>query len=240
MNKGEKLSIYDLAYEFICMFYTSEPAKQEKVRVLHLIREMLINKWASDEMLTYFKHIKLQKEIQEVKDVVEYINAKALRYPKKKINLLGDQYKEGDPFYYHNQLRITSPPPKRYFDYNTGEIVKIEEPYFLEMRASYTIEDLCEYYIKQMGLKDIHPQDENRFAKAFLYVLKKYDLETVLFMVDAMVNEVLSEGLNKEKHNPLKIVEWKDVALMHYNEKVTESAVYGENKVVPRKRILLF
>lgn len=220
-------SFYDLAFAFIERFYDEEPADAEKKRVIGEIRQLLLNGWTSEDIVNEFRMFmgSFPDVRPNIPELFEYLR-------RKNTNLL-----HPDRFYYHNQLRLMPGPPKRILDINTGTILKDETPYYLEMRASYTVDDLTDYYVRQSGLA-IAPNERKRMIGSFNYLLKTFDVEMVLFMIDAGVNAAYSEDLGKDQLSPLKLADYAAVAEVQLGEKRTENITAGDDRVVPRRRVL--
>lgn len=100
-------------------------------------------------------------------------------------------------FYYHNQLREVSPPTMIRRDEN-GKLVRVSNPFYLEMKKCYSMQDLLDYWYKQMGITPndhMVRQDEGKFK----YILGNYTLDEVLFAIDA------ARTIRKEKQvRPLR------------------------------------
>ena len=110
---------------------------------------------------------------------------------------------EDDTIYYHNELQIHSKPGG--FDPETCTIIK--QPYFLEMRYRYTMEELLNYYYDKL-LVPIHFRDNKRDVGAFNHLIKSYRFETIhtvdfiLFIIDYLsVNNI-------KVSNPLDMKNW--------------------------------
>lgn len=87
-------------------------------------------------------------------------------------------------FYYHNLLRETSPPTKIVKDPNTGKMVRQSQPFYLEMKKRFTMQELLDYWYTQMEIKPnehMIRQDEGKFR----YILGNYTIDEVLFSIDA-------------------------------------------------------
>lgn len=105
---------------------------------------------------------------------------------------------EPDMFYYHNVLREVSPPTKIVKDPHTGQLVRQTQPFYLEMKKRFTLQELLDYWYTQM---DIRPnehmlrQDEGKFK----YILGNYTVDEILFAIDA------SKTIRKERQlRPLR------------------------------------
>lgn len=222
-----RYSVFDLAFTYIERFYEEEPPTEEKRRILQEFQDLLAAGWTTEDII---KH--LRAFITKHPGVRPDIPRLFSKLHRSQENLM-----KPDRFYYHNQLRITPGPPKRYLDYNTGQIVKTEEDYYLEMRTSYTIDDLTDYYLEQFTL-DVSPEERKRIVGSFKYLLKTHDLDLILFMIDVAANHAHSEDMDRESFNPLKLTDWKTIAREQLNEKITENKLSGDDKIVPRKRVL--
>lgn len=216
----KKLSLYDLAYGYLKSYCGDEPSKTE---VLRSIKKWLGQGWTAEEIVDAMKKFKGKPYTHLVYHFVKH-------KPKQK-NLL-----KADTFYWHPQLRITPGAPKRYLDYNTGEIIKIEEDYFLEMNASYTLDDMLQYFIKQHGA--IPGNKYNRYLGGLQYLLQNRSIDTVLFMIDASANYVKAEDY-APLSSPLDMEKYEQEARHAMGEKITEEKQAGDDRVVPRRRVPL-
>lgn len=227
MQKAQ--SIFDLAFSFMEDFFTENPPDETKRQILYDIQGLLNGGWTSEEITKEFRHFNgsFPGSIPSIPEMF-----KGLR--RNKTNLLVQGI-----YYYHNQLRIHPPAPKRSLDLNTGEIIKGDDEYYLEMRASYTIENLTDYFIKRSDGKA--PQSEHkRFIGSFQYLLKSYSIEQVLFMIDAFVNEVESGDVYEKNFSPLTVKDYARDGEERLGQRRTEITMAGEDRIVPRRRVLSF
>lgn len=140
---------------------------------------------------------------------------------------------EPDVFYYHNALRKTSAPSRMVFNEETREYERIEEPFFLEMKDVFTMEDLLEYWYESNGLRynEHHiKQDKGRFQ----YLLGFYDIDEILFMID-----IAQEERKRMKARPLtnafQLEKYHEQAEEAIKQKRNVHVLQGINKVIPRK-----
>lgn len=224
-----KLSIFDLAFYYIERFCTEEPDDDTKRKIIKDFGVLLTNGWTVGDVT---KHIRKFKEKNP--GLVPDIPLLFSKLSKSEENLLVP-----NQYYYHNQLRITPGPPKRILDYNTGEIKSMDEEYFLEIRASYTVDDLTDYFLEQFNMPD-RWEERRRIIGSFKYLLKTHDIDLILFMIDAASNYSYSEDMDMASFNPIKLGDWKTIAQNHLNEKITENNYSGDDRIVPRKRVLSF
>lgn len=211
-------SLYDISFLYISKNYT-EITTEEKKNVIKAVYMALKKGATSDDLIN---KINKTNDINKSPFVFFNINSNG--------NLL-----DPDRFYYHNELRKCPPPPKRSWDINTGEITSEKQEYFLEMKASYTANDIMSYlYKKEFLLKAL--QDKNRTLGSINFLLKKYDIDFLLFLIDT-ANDIYS---SKQKYvrSLIEISEYEDEAKSNYEQKITESNISGQNKVVTKKRVL--
>lgn len=86
-------------------------------------------------------------------------------------------------FYYHNLLRETSSPSVIRLNKETGEFERVEETFFLEIKKSFSMEELLNYWYKmseQSPNENIKKKDKGRFE----FLLGYYDLDEILFAID--------------------------------------------------------
>ena len=217
-------SVYDLVEEYRDIFCPDEKfTKEDKKLLLTTLKETLDKGFTSEAIIRAFHVYKRKNDDLEL-DVTIIVRGKPSVY-----NLLNSK-----KFYYHNALRLTSAPPCREIDYNSGEIRIINQPYFLEMKASYSIDDLIDYYIKQIRPSN-HANAKARFKGSFNYLLKSYSVEEILFMIDALANNVMS-GDRRKPNTPLDIAHFYDEAMEMRDRKRTETVLSGGKKIVRKKR----
>ena len=217
-------SVYDLVEVFRDTFCPGERfTKEEKKMLVATLKEMLDKGHTAESIIRAFQVYKKNN------DYIEFDAELIVKGKPKVYNLLRSK-----TFYYHNALRLTSAPPRREIDYNTGEIKNVNEAYFLEMKASFTIDDLVDYYIKQ-----VRPTNMNnaraRFTGSFNYLLKSYSVEEILFMIDVHANHIMSGDRNKPS-TPLDITHFYDIAIEMRDNKRTETVLSGGKKIVRKKR----
>jgi len=222
-------SVYDLSVDYINNAYPDvELPISERRAIIKEINTYLDDGCTTDEIE---KAIALIKRCDNEAALGKLLNSSLLERPKYGKNLLSS-----GKFYYHNELRIMPGPPIINIDYNTGEITRTQEEHFLEMKASYTIDNLYDYYCKQM-LSDAPEGSQGRFKGILRWIVKNHGIDIALFMIDVAANHVSSEDL-RPPTTPLYIVDFVDMAHKVYNHKVTETKTMGEDKIEPKRRIL--
>lgn len=220
-------SIYDLVYDYIDRFFSGKKLDKDKKKTIHAeFRKLIKAGWTSPEL---YAGINDWHRKHPDKPTIFVSNLFAAKRPKSR-NLL-----EYGRFYYHNALRNTSPPPLRAIDYDSGEITTISEPYFLEMKASFDVEEVADYYCKQFEIK-ANKHEKSRIVGTFGYLLKNSDVERIMFMIDVAANECRAEDLPPLK-TPLDITDYAKEALSIFHEKKTEAVLSGGNKIVRKQRM---
>jgi hypothetical protein len=224
-----RFSIYDFGFGYIKRFCNQEPSRDIKLEIMNQFSELLVNGWTEDEIS---KVVRAYKHTDPT--ILPSVRHMFSGQSTSRENLLVP-----NAFYYHPELRILPPPAKRDFDYNTGIISKAEEEYFLEMRASYTLHELIQYFVTKFELNP-SPEDMKRYIGGFKYLLKQHNIDTVLFMVDAAHNNMYTEDNNTHDFNPIKLADYRTMAEDMLNWIRTDTKRSGDDHVVPRKRILSF
>lgn len=213
------LSIYDLAFSYINKNYT-EISNNDKINIINKISEVLGNGSTSGDI-----NNRIEKSNGSDREYNRFFSS-----IKSSGNLL-----KPNKFYYHNELRIVPGPPRREWNINTGEIENVTQEYYLEMRASYTVDDIVNYIKKKEFLAKTLI-DTNRAKGSINFLLKKYDVDFLLFMVDT-VNDIYS-GKQKFARSLVEISEFEDESKDNYERRITESKINGDDKITPRKRVL--
>lgn len=132
--------------------------------------------------------------------------------------------------YVHPQLQITNPPPTmRIVD---GVIIDNEEPFFLEFKTSYTLEDLHGYFKRKM---EIAGSMTPKIKGAYEYLLKSYDVELILFMIDEAWAHHNAMNAPYPK-NPLRLSDFEEEASELYFLRRDVCEEGGFLNGVPRQR----
>lgn len=104
---------------------------------------------------------------------------------------------ERDIFYYHSELHITSKPPK----WDPISMKEIVEPFFMEMKINYTMDDLLTYYYVKTCVP-LELRDEKKDVGAFKHLLDKYkkmkvtSLDFVLTLIDFATRDEKEQIVN--------------------------------------------
>lgn len=220
------ISLYDIAFDYIEKFYKIEPVAKVKGEVINQIKIALDNGWTSSEIINTLNKYNPESGVPNLSNTFAH-------YDGLDRNLL-----KSSEFYYHNLLRVCPPPPTQVWDINTGDIKTISEPFYLEMRASITSSEITDYYIEQMKLNPIQI-NRNRFIGSMKYMVDKYGVDLVLFMIDTTANYISSADL-QTPNSPVGITEYMGQAKELLNLKLSETRAAGDDRIVYRKRVLTF
>jgi len=218
-----KMSMIDLAYLYILKFYDQEPSIEEKKSIISEVSSLLQNGWTDYDIKTAIKNAQYKMPLP---DLVK-------GQKKTETNLLSPFV-----FYYHNRLRIFPEDDGIGLDDKGRIIQKKPTDFYLEMRASFTMTELIDYFCKRLK---ILPQDFNgpKFAGAFRWLLDKYGIDLVLYMIDAYATAAETENVQKAK-SPIDIQNYIEEARQALTAKMGVSALSEKRAIIPRKRKLDF
>lgn len=214
----ESISMYDIAFLYINKNY-KEISKEEKLSVINAVHRALKSGATSTDLIS-----KINKNGDSKKSPYTFFNIGSSG------NLL-----DPDTFYYHNFLRCIQNAPIRYWDIDVGDIKIKEQEYFLEIKASCTVNDIFEY-IKRKEFLCKTLIDKNRALGSISFLLKKYDIDFLLFLFDT-VNDIYSSR-QKYARSLIEVSEFEPESKLNYEQKITESKISGQDKIVHKKREL--
>lgn len=132
-------------------------------------------------------------------------------------------------FYFHPHLQVTSAPMRMRFD-DYGNVEMIAEPFFLEMRPSLTLEELHDYFNKKIPVGPYSPQMKGSWE----YLLKSYDVEMLLFMIDQAYDEYCQLD-NPAPFNPLRLSDYAHKGRELFFIRKQTSFEGGIDHVIPRQ-----
>lgn len=94
--------------------------------------------------------------------------------------------KEGQ-FYHHHELQLTPSMPSASYDAD-GNIIMNCQPFYLEIKSSYTLSDLLSYFERSFNIKI---RDQAKAIGQLDWMVGKYGIEEVLFMIDIAIGNVM-------------------------------------------------
>jgi hypothetical protein len=170
-------SIEELAYYFVHHITQAKVGVEARIRsALASIPKLLERGWTLQEIKQELDQFAYDYP-QLVTNVYHIDEIMSKKEPPN--NLI-----EPDVFYYHNALREVSPPTRIIKDPVTGQFIRQSQPFYLEIKKRFTMQDLLNYWYTQMEItpnEHMIRQDEGKFK----YILSNYTLDEVLFAIDA-------------------------------------------------------
>ena len=154
-------------------------------------------------------------------------------YPAKKPFVPDpDNLLEPGRFYYHQALQIAPPPPTVTM-MEDGTFKDEEQSFYLEIRERFTLDDLVNYFNEKMGRDGSYTRERDKGA--FRHLLKRYDLDTILYTIDEA--RVLAEDLDKPlPRSPLDIEEYVEEGMAILEARKNICHAEGLDRVIPRPR----
>lgn len=179
--------------------------KAYKIARVNEFNNLLNGGHTEEELVSLMEQVKAKHGnpivLASAHELFEYFDLpyKSVQVPREKGNLL-----TVGKSYVHPYLQITSPPPSmRIVD---SEIIVKEVPFFLEFKTSFSIQDLHDYYAMKMEISNIlTPQLKGSYE----YLLKHYDVELLLFMIDESWAHHQSMNAPYPK-NPLRLSDFEE------------------------------
>lgn len=136
--------------------------------------------------------------------------------------------------YYHKELNIMSKLNPIHHNVDTGIITSQGNEYWIEPRASYTLEELINYmYSKNMIDKDEFPT--GRMHGLIKSMVNQYGLEILLFMIEH------ASRMHDSDHRMFNVREfdtYHSIAVSYFEEAKNNCTYSGGADYVPRKRML--
>lgn len=204
-----------LIMQYYSLISGIEPEKENFNRTLATAKYLKDNGYDNSEIFKLFKLISKQK-----------IEGEDL--PK---SLWKDSLLEKDIFYYHNEFHITSKPPT----WNPITFKEECEPFFMEMKIKYTINDLINRFYEKCKVP-VGLRDDKLVEGGLKHLLWKYNnlsapaIDYVMVMIDLADEDVDRELIT----NVFDIEKYSKEAFMILEDKVQESKLSKSNKIIWR------
>jgi len=135
-------------------------------------------------------------------------------------------------FYYHQALQITPPPPV-VVQLPDGSFHSSYEPFYLEIRESFTVDDLVDYFYSKAAMTASTTRDKDKGA--FRHMLKTYDVDFLLHLIDEAFAQALDRGA-QIPHEPFMIQEYVAETHLVYENRKNICYEGGFDRVIPRTR----
>lgn len=226
---AKALSPLDISYHYIQKFFTTYPTVVELKETTMEICNLLKAGWTDKELWMAIERCQTRVPIPNLVDGLHMVDENILH----KEHL--DNPAHAVTFYYHNLLRV-SPSPN--IVQENGELIDKGGEFFLEMRASYTLNQMAKYYIAKFKI----PEEEaeiKRIVGSLKWVIKHNGVDLTLYMIDAYARQIEEED-KLSPQIPTDITKAKDEAKVIYDSKRAQAQESGDDKFVPRKRTLKF
>lgn len=214
INKG---SVYDLAALY-SMLYVGRPVNKEELKnIVDKLSYVLNSGYTFKEC----KNILLSN----VNNRANFKIADIMKYTSYHANLI----KQGQ-MYYHKELRIQPEPAKVDVDYNTGTMISTKQEYFVEIAASYTMDEVYNYLLS-LGYTNTYQWQQSRIKGLLNHYIGKYGLDTVMFMFEAIKDNIEDREFDFNKFDNYYMI------AKSYLDNITNNCIAnGGDKIETRKR----
>lgn len=224
-----KISVYELAFVYTQYYVGPSITPDLKKQIMSAFQMALDFGATADTLMAEMDIRHGRGQMIHINEIQRLVMGKGLSEEFRNI-LIGKQ------FHLHPELRITTGPPIRHVDLEKGVIENVStEDYFLEMVASYTLNDLFNYYISKKAISPPNVE-RKRTIGSIKHLLGKYSLETVLFMIDAAEYDIIAYD-RKPIMVAVGISDYFTEAMAMRDNCLTQAKEAGD-KVVPKKRML--
>ena len=229
----DKRSVYDLAMDYIFDFYTHPPSNKEKKIIIYKFKEYLSNGWNQVEI---FNHLEVLKKNENLRNNC-YLD-KALKFYKGELKLKNLINPEEQ--HYHNELRIFPGRKVIAINYDTGIFEESPEENYLEMRASYTVKNLYEYFISKETMYIESLKDKKQFIGALNWLLTKFEVDEILFMIDKANSKIKNDPKSLKLKSPLDLKDYVEDGRKAMTSKKNALIYNKADKIVLKNRSDIF
>jgi hypothetical protein len=204
-----------------------------KTDIMYNIEQVLAGGMTAHDLEQLFSSYKEKhpapQEVYNIDDILKYfdINAKKSDVKRDPNNLL-----EPGKFYFHPALQVAPEPPVVIqLDDGTFKSSYDDEPFFLEIKESFTVEDLVGYFYKVMNVDGTGFKE--RDIGAFKHILKSYDLDTLLYTIDE--SRFHAEDLGRPSpRSPFDIRDYFEYGEAVLEDRKNTCYMEGLDRVIPR------
>lgn len=213
----KKGSVFDLAAIYTMLYVGRQINKDELKNIVNKFSYIL------DKGYTFKECISIMFE--NMNNKANFKIANIMKYTSKHGNII-----KQNQMYYHKELRIQPEPTITDIDYNTGTMISTEQEYFVEIAASYTIEELMKYLLS-FGYVNTYQWQYSRLKGLMEHYIKKYGIDTVLFMFEA-----IADNIEEREFDFNKFDNYYQTAKSYMNNIINNCTSNGGDKIAPRKR----
>lgn len=214
INKG---SVYDLAAFYIMLYVGRQVNKDELENIVNKISYILDKGYTFKECVNILINNMNNKKNFKIMNILNCSSSYK--------NII-----KQNEMYYHKELRIQPEPSVTDIDYNTGTMISTKQEYFVEIAASYTMEDLMKYLLS-FGYVNTYQWQHSRLKGLIEHYIKKYGIDTVLFMFEA-----IADNIEEREFDFNKFDNYYQIAKNYMNNIINNCSANGGNKLEPRKR----
>lgn len=237
--QNEAISLSVQFFEQVKAFKKDEAGKivtsnAYKVIVMQDIQELLSGnmtyKTLHDAINLYVsKNPEKMLETYTVSEILDYLQ---IKYRKDKPVERTDNLLQRNKFYFHQALQITPPAPIT-TQLPDGSFHTTYEPFYLEIRELFTLDDLLDYFYMRAGVVEKLTVDRDKGA--FRHMLKSYDIDFLLHLIDEGVAQAQDRGMNPPTE-PFSLQAFVAEAQELYECRKNTCFEGGFDHVIPRKR----
>lgn len=239
MNNNETIALSILFFEEVKAFQRNVNGKIQapshyKFTVMQDIQELLAGDMTYGQLEEAIRrYVKGNPpKLKETYLLSEILNMLRIPYKKGVQQVVQDNLVLSGHFYYHPELQLTPPPPV-IDQLPTGEFVSNYEEFYLEIKEVFTLEDLVHYFYKKVG---VHEQTTmERDKGAFRHMLKSYDVDFILHLIDEAYANSMDRGAALPKE-PFAIQDYVQDARLVYDNRKNTCFEGGFDHVIPRNR----
>lgn len=169
------------------------------------------------------------KETYVPSDILKYLQ---IPYKKGVQKVIQDNLVVSSHFYYHPELQLTPPPPT-ITQLPTGDFQSSYEDFYLEIKEVFTIDDLVKYFYHKVGVHDTSTFERDKGA--FRHMLKSYEVDFVLHLIDEAYAQAVDRGAALPKE-PFTIQDYIGQAKDVFENRKNICFEGGFDRVIPRNR----
>lgn len=205
-----------LVYNYYILCRGIEPSKEAFNRTLATAKHLKDNNISDKDILNILKDS--DKEIITGEDLPEY--------------LWEDSLLNKGVFYYSDILHIKSKPPT----WNPITFEEVTEPFFMEMKIKFTIDDLLNYYYDTCRIP-VEIRDKKKDSGAFLHLIKKYNAFKNVPGIDYVLALIMSASKDIDKTlitNVFEIEEYNKDVIEKFESMYQQAEYEKTNQIVWR------
>lgn len=229
----KKGSVYSIGYDYISYCYGNKITEVQKDKLLQMFSELL-NTWCIEDIYVELNNIvdtTNEKDFTNMNYIKKHFNS--IKPPKR--NLIPSDIPRT-----HSELQLIAPVTEIITDPICFEVIEsITSEYYLEQQASYSMNDLFQYVMKEKKYILLEANNEQKIYNVLEYFLKTIDIKGVLNVVLFAFDEAIRNCKRKQCKisNFYNIQNYLEQSIEKHN-RLLNRQIYGDIKFVPKKRVL--